>query len=461
MTTNLKWLRLVAMIALLAIVATACASDSGDDATEEDADADATEETVDEPTEEEATDEATEEEEPAEEATTEEAAEEPAGDGAENLKMAYILPETGQLAFLGPPIINGFQLAVQQINEAGGVNGAEVLQDGGDEGDGDGTIANQTADRLLAEDVHVIMGAASSGISLTIIDKITGAGVVQCSPSNTSPTFTNYDDGGLYFRAAPTDALQGPVLAEQIVAAGGTNVAVLARADDYGQGLLDATVAALENAGATVAVETTYDPMAQSFDAEVEQVVNSGADAVALIAFDEGARILSTMIERGVGPADIVVFGADGIASNDTPGLVDPNNPAVLVGMRTTSPTPASDEGFNTALSEFAPDVTDTLFAAEGYDCAIAAALAAHAGGSNSSQAIADNMIAVTGGGTKCTSYAECLELLDAGEDIDYDGPSGPMDFTDAGEPSQGTYALSEFTAEGTLEQIDTIVSSQ
>ena len=105
--------------------------------------------------------------------------------------------------------------------------------------------------------------------------------------------------------------------------------------------------------------------------------------------------------------------------------------------------------------------MTDTLFAAEGYDCAIAAALAAHAGGSNSSQAIADNMIAVTGGGTKCTSYAECLELLDAGEDIDYDGPSGPMDFTDAGEPSQGTYALSEFTAEGTLEQIDTIVSSQ
>ena len=374
--------------------------------------------------------------------------------------MAYILPETGQLAFLGPPIIDGFQLAVYQINEAGGTNGVEVVQGGGDEGDGDGTIANQTADRLLADGVHVVMGAASSGISLTIIDKITGAGVVQCSPSNTSPTFTNYDDGGLYFRAAPTDALQGPVLAEQIVASGGTNVAVLARADDYGQGLLDATVAALENAGATVAVSTTYDPMAQSFDAEVQQVVDSGADAVALISFDEGARILSTMIERGVGPADLVVFGADGIASNDTPGLVDPNNPAVLEGMRTTSPTPASDEGFNDALAAFAPDVTDTLFAAEGYDCTIAAALAAIAGGANTSEAIAENMVAVTKDGTKCTSFQECADLLADGEDIDYDGPSGPMDFTDAGEPSQGTYALSEFTAEGTLEQIETITST-
>ncbi|MGI9016070.1 MAG: ABC transporter substrate-binding protein [Euzebya sp.] len=457
MTTKFKWLRLVAMMSLLAIIATACASDdtgsAGTDETDEPTEAMADDEPTDamaddEPTDAVASDEPTE----ATDAGS-------AGDG-EALTMAYILPETGQLAFLGPPIIGGFQLAVEQINEAGGTNGVPVEQNGGDEGDGDGTIANQTADRLLAEGVDVIMGAASSGISLTIIDKVTGAGVVQCSPSNTSPTFTNYDDSGLYFRAAPTDALQGPVLAEQIVAAGGTNVAILARADDYGQGLLDATVAALGDAGATVAVETTYDPMAQSFDAEVQQVLDSGANAVALIAFDEGARILQTMIERGVGPADLIVFGADGLATNDLPGLVDPDNPAVLEGMQTTSPTPASDEGFNTALSEFAPDLSDTLFAAEGYDCTIAAALAAHQGGANTSEAIAENMVSVTIEGTKCTAYAECIELIDAGEDIDYDGPSGPMDFTDAGEPSMGTYALQIFTADGELELVETITSS-
>ncbi len=475
-----KWLRMVAIMALLAIVATACASDDGT-TTEEDPAVEGTEAPVEATAEEmaspsemmtEASEMMTEASEmmtePSEmmsddmatETETEAAGgDEPSGDG-EALKMAYILPETGQLAFLGPPIIGGFQLAVEDINAAGGVNGVEVEQDGGDEGDGDGTIANQTADRLLAADVDVIMGAAASGISLSIIDKITGAGVVQCSPSNTSPTFTNYDDSGLYFRAAPTDALQGPVLAEQIVAAGGTNVAVLARADDYGQGLLDATEGALENAGASVAVATTYDPMAQSFDAEVQQVVDSGADSVALISFDEGARILQTMIERGVGPADVIVFGADGLASNDTPGLVDPNDPAVLEGMRTTSPAPASDEDFNSALQEFAPDLSDTLFAAEGYDCAIAAALAAQAGGENTSEAVAENMVAVTGEGTKCTAYAECLEMLEAGEDIDYDGPSGPMDFTEAGEPSQGTYALQEFTAEGELELVEEITSS-
>jgi branched-chain amino acid transport system substrate-binding protein len=69
-------------------------------------------------------------------------------------------------------------------------------------------------------------------------------------------------------------------------------------------------------------------------------------------------------------------------------------------------------------------------------------------------------MVAVTRDGTKCTSFAECKDLLDAGEDIDYDGPSGPMDFTEAGEPSQGVYALSEFTEDGELEQLETITSS-
>lgn len=449
MSTNTNWLRLVALMALLVLLAAACGGGGGaTDDTEEPA------EETEEPAE--------ETEEPAEETEEPEPTEEPddtAGDG-DQLFFAYLFPETGQLAFLGPPMIAGFQLAISDVNEAGGVNGAEVRSDGGDEGDGDGTIANQTADRLLAEGVHAIFGAASSGISLTVIDKITGAGVVQCSPSNTSPTFSTYNDNGLYFRTAPTDALQGPVLAEQLVNAGGTNVAVLARADDYGQGLLDATVAALEEQGASIAVETTYDPMAQSFDAEVQQVVDSGADAVALIAFDEGARILQTMIERGVGPQDIIVFGADGIASNDLPELVDPENPAILEGMRTTSPAPASDEDFQGRLQEFNPDLTDFLFAAEAYDCTVMAALAAAQGGSNDSQTIADNLVAVSREGTKCTSFSECLELVESGEDIDYDGIAGPLDMSDAGEPTQGTYSVQEFTAEGDLSEVEVVTSS-
>lgn len=456
--------RLKALLAALLLVLAACAADeetaAEEDAPEPTADPTAVEDTTaaspePEPTEPEPTDDMTEDE----PATAETQTEAPTAD-AEALQLAYLLPETGQLAFLGPPIISGFELAVQQVNDAGGTNGAEVASGGGDEGDGDGTVANQTADRLLADGVDGIVGAASSGISLTIIDKVTGAGTAMCSPSNTSPTFTNYDDGGLYFRAAPTDALQGPVLANQIVAAGGTNVAILARADDYGQGLLDAMVPALENAGATVATQTTFDPMAQSFDAEVQQVVDSGADAVAVIAFDEGARILRTMIERDIGPSDVVVFGADGLNSSDLSELVAPDDPSVLAGMGVTAPASSSSEEFQTTLEEFNPDLEDFGFAGEAYDCAIALSLAAQAGGANTADAIADNMVGVTGEGTACTSFAECKALLEEGEDIDYNGASGPMDFTDAGEPSVGTYDVKQFDETGDLNTVDTIESS-
>ena len=85
----------------------------------------------------------------------------------------------------------------------------------GDSGDTTTDTANQTVDRLLSQNVDAIIGAASSGVTLTVIDKITGAGVVQFSPANTSKTLSDYPDKGLYFRTAPPDILQGAVLGER------------------------------------------------------------------------------------------------------------------------------------------------------------------------------------------------------------------------------------------------------
>ena len=83
----------------------------------------------------------------------------------------------------------------------------------GDSGDTSTDIASQTTDRLLGEGVDAIIGAASSSVSLTVIDKITAAGVVQFSPANTSLKLSYPEaipaDHSLYFRDAPPDTLQG------------------------------------------------------------------------------------------------------------------------------------------------------------------------------------------------------------------------------------------------------------
>ncbi|MDN5934376.1 MAG: ABC transporter substrate-binding protein, partial [Pseudonocardia sp.] len=296
-------------------------------------------------------------------------ADEGSGSGDGVLEFGYVLPQTGQLAFLGPPQIQAAGYAVSKINEAGGVLGKPIPDlVAGDESD-QAAVAQQSADRVLAAGVDALIGAAASGQSLAIIDRVTGAEVVQCSGSNTAPNFTDYNDAGYYFRTAPSDALQGPVLAETIIADGYSKVAIVARADDYGVGLASATAKALEEAGATVALNETYDPNAQNFDALVQQVQSVQPDAVVVIAFEEGTQILQGLVEAGLGPDAVGVYGADGLRSAELPSLVAPGNPAVLAGMKGTAPASAANEGFLTGLREFAPDLVEVQFAPQVFDC--------------------------------------------------------------------------------------------
>ena len=142
----------------------------------------------------------------------------PEGDGV--LSLGTLLPQTGDLAFLGPPEFAGVDLAVEEINAAGGVLGKPVEQTKADSGDGTPDIASGEVDKLFSKDVDAIIGAAASGVSVSVIDKITSAGVVHFSPANTAAGFDTYEDNGLYFRTAPSDRLQGQVLADLAAADG-------------------------------------------------------------------------------------------------------------------------------------------------------------------------------------------------------------------------------------------------
>jgi ABC-type branched-subunit amino acid transport system substrate-binding protein len=237
-----------------------------------------------------------------------------AGDGV--LTIGTLLPETGNLAFLGPPEIAGVQMAVQEINEAGGYNDQDVVLVEGDSGDTTTDTAVQTVTRQLAANVDAIIGAASSSVSASVIDQVTGAGVTMFSPANTSKQFSDYPDGGLYFRLGPSDILQGQVLAEVIAEDGAASLLILNFDDDYGNGLAEDLAASFEAGGGEVLDTITYDPQAQTFDAEVQQALESDADAIALIGFVETSRLLTTLVEQGLGPQDIPTYLVDGNIGN-------------------------------------------------------------------------------------------------------------------------------------------------
>jgi ABC-type branched-subunit amino acid transport system substrate-binding protein len=221
------------------------------------------------------------------------------------LVIGTLLPLTGSLAFLGPPEVAGVQLAVQEINAAGGVLGAPVQLVEGDSGDTSTDTANTTVDRLLASNVNAIIGAASSSVTLTVIDKIAAAGVVEFSPANTSDQFTTYNDSGLYFRTAPPDVLQAVPLADLVLSDGNTTVGILNLNDAYGTGLADNVSKNLVDGGLNEddILAITYDPTASSYDTEVQQMVEFGPDAIVVIGFDESARIIQELNAQGIGPA--------------------------------------------------------------------------------------------------------------------------------------------------------------
>ncbi|MDA2945742.1 MAG: ABC transporter substrate-binding protein [Actinomycetota bacterium] len=372
------------------------------------------------------------------------------------LRLGGILPETGNLAFLGPPEFAGVELAVKEINEAGGVLGKDVEWLPGDSGD-NGDVANATVDRLLAENVDGFIGAASSGVSLTVIDKITKAGKIQFSPANTSPTFTDYADNGLYFRTAPSDVVQGAALADLMISDGAQTAAFLVLNDAYGTGLLEYTKAPYEAAGGTVAYEVVYDPQAENFDAEVSAAVAAGSDAIVIIGFDETTKILTGLIEAGAGPADKMIYGSDGNMGNALADGFD--DPSVLEGMRGTVPGVdiESQTAFIDRLLAVDPDLADFAYSGESYDAVMAIALAALVAGTDDGVAVGAQINDVTRGGTKCTSFKECADLIAAGTDIDFDGVSGPLEFIDAGEPSEASILIKEFDATGTLQVVEII----
>ena len=388
--------------------------------------------------------------EPTQSAESETSAAEPQGDGT--LRIGSLLPQTGDLAFLGPPEFAGVDLAVKDINAAGGVLGNDVEEFDADSGDGTPDIAGSEVDKLFNQKVDAIVGAAASGVSVSVIDKITGAGVVHFSPANTAAGFDTYDDNGLYFRTAPSDRLQGQVLANLAVEDGFSNVAIMARQDFYGEGLAEQVKATLEEKGATVSEYVLYSADAQNFTAEVNKVAASKPDAIVLIAFEETTKIVPQLIAKGVGPQDVQLYFVDGNTADYSGEKFD------LTGVKGTIPVPAEvDESFNDRLLEINPKLKDFSYSAQSYDAVVIIALAAIAAGDDSGEAIGANIIDVTKEGTQCSSFEECAKLLEEGEDIDYEGVSGPTDMNDTGSPASGTIGIQLYEKGNKYKQVDTV----
>lgn len=381
---------------------------------------------------------------------------------ADTFKASGILPQTGNLAFLGPPEVAGVGLAISDINEAGGVAGVKACHQILDSGDAtDASVATNSAQQAINGKASVVIGAASSSVTLNIVDAITGAKIPQISPANTAVQLSGYDP--FYFRTAPPDGIQGAALGTQIATDGYQKLAFIVFNDAYGTGLRDVVEKTFTDAGGEVVYGgkgsgDEFPPGQTSFSAEVSAALATNPDAIVILAFDETKAIVPELVAKQWDMSK--VYMTDG----NTSSYGDQFEAGTLEGAQGTIPGNDPDSTFKDRVNgwhEFAEgkELNDYSYAAESYDATILAALAAHKGGKTDGVTIQANLHAVSGanGGEECTTFKECVALLDEGKDIHYMGPSGIGPLDDENDPSTAFVGIYSYDKENNISLTDTV----
>ena len=371
-----------------------------------------------------------------------------------SLNIGTVLPQTGALAFLGPPEEAGVGLAAADINEA--AKSITVDVEFGDSGDPDNKAYETTVPRLLGNDVQALIGAASSGVTKLFLDQAVAAGVITFSPANTSPDFTTWDDDNLYWRTAPSDLLQGEVLGNLIAEDGHQSLGIIYLNDAYGTGLEAALTENFEAAGGEVVASQAYNATDTTFDAQVSAVLAESPDAIAVIGFVETSTIVPAIVAEGFDGGNF--YFVDGNTSQWGDEM-----PVSIEGSKGTQPGPALEDDFVERLNEWwtgegNEELADLNYAAESYDAVVLLALAALAANSNDPADIAGKLQEVSGGsgeGEKCTSFEECADIILDGGTADYDGYSGNVTFDENGDPTEASIGIFEYGADNTHTRIN------
>lgn len=359
---------------------------------------------------------------------------------AEDIKMGISLGFTGPLESMSPAMAQGAELAMKEVSDSGKLlDGTMITPVRGDSTCIDAAAATATVERLITtEGVKGIVGGMCSGETTASLQNAgMPNGMVMISPSATSPALSELDDNGLFFRTAPSDARQGEVLAGLLMEKGLDEVAITYTNNDYGKGLADSIASAMEAKGGKVTVNIPHEDGKADYAAEVGTLAAAGGKALIVAGYADqgGSGVLRGAIDQGAFDAFVLPDGMVGTFLEEKFG--DELDGAVGIN-------PAAD-GDGTAkfveMAEAADLDPTSAYAGEAYDAAALMLLAMQAAGSTDPQAYKDKIMDVAnapGEPILPGELAKGLELLAAGEDIDYVGASS-VELVGAGE-SAGTF---------------------
>jgi ABC-type branched-subunit amino acid transport system substrate-binding protein len=394
-----------------------------------------------------------------------------AGERSFDLRVGVVTSFTGDLSPFGEPIDQAARIAADLINESiERVDLSDVSMSivASEDDQTQATAGVEAATKLVQSDgANAIVGALASSVTTPIAQSVAIPNrVVLISPASTSPAISDLDDDGFVWRTPPSDALQGRVLANALASAFGVDATINTgtRNDAYGTALVGVFEDAWKANGGTIGRSVRWNPEAATFDSEAQRLAGGNPDGWLIIDFPETWGKMGPALVRAGGWDPARTFTADGLRDSSLPGDVGAQATEEMRGTAPTSEGAPAGDAFDRVFKERAKQgVNRQTFDAQAFDAVILTFLAALRAGSAEPEAIRDNLQAVSGPeGTKVTfeQLDEAIRAILDGDEIDYEGASGPIDFDENGDPGAALYEVWQF-ADGKIETADTISFGQ
>jgi branched-chain amino acid transport system substrate-binding protein len=348
------------------------------------------------------------------------------GGGDDTTPVAVVGPVTGQYASFGAQMKNGGEMAVADINAAGGVLGKKLALEVGDDAC-DPKQAVAVANQMVGNNVALVAGHYCSGSSIPASSVYAEANLVQISPASTNPAFTDDRAGPNIYRVCGRDDQQGSVAGKYLAKTfADKNVAFVHDKTAYGKGLADETKKAMNDAGKQEVMYEAITAGEKDYSALVSKLKQANVDVVYFGGYHtEAGLIIRQMRDQGL---PTILLGGDALITQEFWSITGDAGEGTLM---TFSPDPRK----NPAAAEVVKRFKDKGIEPEGYVLYTYAAVQAWKQAAEKAKSI------------------ESAEVVKALNDTEFDTVIGKFKFNEKGDPNLPPYAVYRWS-KGAYEQI-------
>jgi branched-chain amino acid transport system substrate-binding protein len=346
------------------------------------------------------------------------------------IRLGTLTPLTGAGGSYGPSMRKAMEWVVGEVNGSGGVLGRKIeLVSEDDQTNPEAAV--RAARKLVDVDkVAAIMGTWASAVT-TAVAPLCWESKTFLTTVSGSDTITQLPHLGYLVRTQPNTQLQIGKLGEFILSLKSKRVFVLAAQTPFAAPSQKRLSEILPKGGSELVGGVIYDKDKTTFRSEIDQALRAKPDMIYLNGYTPDTTVvLKELFKAGYTGAKI----AQGYAVNQK--LLDSVPAEVTDGTYTATPSPAVDSAGYKRLAKFLGAADLDPYSCQCHDHASLVILAiAKAKGEATGTAIKDNVRKISqGGGVKVDSAVEGLKLLAQGKEINYEGASGPCDFTETGD---------------------------